>query len=185
MSGLYTIRMYMWVTASIIFACSCKVCMRVKRRTASCTCAQLMNNFVSGKKCHFLLHHTVYVWVCVFLCRRMCTRPAFSASLPCAVTLTVFAEALIDKEPPALCVLSEHRSLVAGSTNLGAPNSAICPAMCSYVPAGSSQQHACLTRWLCASGTAQLQTETSTCVRMKQWANSVGWRSNYTSRTGG
>lgn len=90
--------------------------------------------------------------MCVCLCVRvhMCVCPAVLSLLALSRdSLTVFGEALIDEEPPPRRVLSEHEGLAAGSTNPGAPNSAICPAMCSHLPAGSTLCCACLTHWQC------------------------------------
>lgn len=98
-----------------------------------------MNNFVSENV-------SLPITVCVRLCVRLCVCPgALSLLALSRDSLTVFGEALIDEEPPPRRVLSEHEGLAAGSTNPGAPNSAICPAMCSHLPAGSTQCCACLT----------------------------------------
>lgn len=102
-------------------------------------CLWLMHNFVSE---NMSLPITVCLHFCVWVCA-----PASPAFWPCPMTLTVFGEALIDEEPPTRCVLSKHKGLAAVSTNPRAPNSAICPAMCSHLPAGSTQCRACLTHW--------------------------------------
>lgn len=106
-------------------------------------CLWLMNNFVSENV-------SLPITIRVCLCVRVWAHPGVLSLLALSCdSLTVFGEVLIDEEPPPRRVLSEHEGLAAGSTNPRAPNSAICPAMCSHLPAGSTQHCACLTHWLC------------------------------------
>lgn len=112
-------------------------------------CLWIMNNSVSE---NVSLLITVWVWVHVLLCERdsVCVCPQCPQPSVCIPWLSdSIGKVLTDVEPPPQHVLSEHECLTAGSTNLGAPNCAICPAMCSHVPAGSTQHRACLTQWLC------------------------------------
>lgn len=120
--------------------------MWMKQGMSSCA-LWLMNKTVSEN-----VSLPIIVYMCVSLCVSVFACPgAFSllALSHDSLTVTVFGEVLIDEKAPPRRVLSEHEGLAAGSTNPGSPNSAICPAMCSHVPAGSTQHRACLTHWLC------------------------------------
>lgn len=98
--------------------------------------------------CHFLLQ---YACVCVWDCERVPWRPQPSGLVPW-LSDSIWRGANWRGEPPPRRVLSEHEGLAAGSTNPGAPNSAICPAMCSHLPAGSTQCRACLTHYCVTVG---------------------------------
>lgn len=98
----------------------------------------------------------LYETVCACLC--LCVIEGVYGS--CCPWPDLFGKALIDVELPPHRVLSGHEDLAAGSTNPGALNSAICPAMCSHLPAGSTQHRSCLIHWV--------------YVRLGPWCSRVG-----------
>lgn len=107
-------------------------------------CLWLMNNLVSEDVSLAFtarLHVCVWIWqkqrvyVCVFVC--VCARGWFNLLASPRLADGVLAVALIDVEPLHLVAFCQNMK-ATGSTNPGALNSAICPAMCSHPAAESS-----------------------------------------------
>lgn len=117
-----------------------------------------MNNFVS-RTCHFLFQ---YVYVSVILEERECVFVCRPQPYVVSCDFTELDRALTEEDPPPCRILSEYEGPTAGSTNPGAPNSAICPAMCSH----TSWEHSasCLSNSL--TGAAMPQTEKTICLEL-------------------
>lgn len=134
-------------------------------------CSWLMNNLVSKD---VSLHFTAWLHVCVWIWQKqrvyvrvcLCAR-VHVGGLAFWPRRRCLAAVLIDVKPLHLVAFCQNMK-AAGSTNPGALNSAICPAMCSHPAAESSARPP-------APRAADSATGTVSLLRASGASMSLGW----------